>query len=132
MIENKTKGWHGCFSLAGRNSAEKYHIILHQDEILSNEHKKIKIKDIFTPDDEKEESFEEINNINVFKAYNSNKRERLTIEKNNEIDKNEEREQKFRYHLTHMRQVDKEKQEDEIEFLNTSSIAPSVMSPPEI
>ena len=79
MIENKAKGWHGSFSIAGRNSAEKYHIIIHQDEILSNEHKKIKIKDIFTPDDEREEAVQDIDNIDVFKAYNTHKKDKAPL-----------------------------------------------------
>lgn len=34
MFENKARGWHGAFSTVGRNSAEKYHIIIHKDDIM--------------------------------------------------------------------------------------------------
>ena len=54
MFENDTKGWFGSYSTAGRESAEKYHIVIHKDEILKNEHKKLKIRDLFTPDEEEE------------------------------------------------------------------------------
>ena len=36
MFENQTKGWHGAFSNIGRNSAEKYHIIIHKDDFMKN------------------------------------------------------------------------------------------------
>ena len=35
MLENEQKGWHGAYSIIGKYSAEKYHIITHKDEILS-------------------------------------------------------------------------------------------------
>ena len=54
MFENKAKGWHGSYSKVGRDSAEKYPMIILKDKILSNQFKKIKIKDYFNTDDELE------------------------------------------------------------------------------
>ena len=51
MFENEAKGWHGCYSSIGRNSAEQYHLILIKDSILSGRSKKKKIKDYFSTDD---------------------------------------------------------------------------------
>ena len=34
MFENKTKGWHGSYSVIGKISAEKFHIILKKNQIL--------------------------------------------------------------------------------------------------
>ncbi len=47
MFENPAKGWHGSYSIVGRSSAEKYHLILIKDLILSGKYKKKKIKNYF-------------------------------------------------------------------------------------
>ena len=52
MFENKTKGWYGSYSKAGRNSAEKYPMIMQKDKILANQFKKYKIKDYFNTEDD--------------------------------------------------------------------------------
>ena len=70
MFENHAKGWYGSYSKVGRSSAEKYFVITHKDDILNGETKKIKIKDIFSPDEEKEENCIE-DNIDVYQIYNS-------------------------------------------------------------
>ena len=68
MFENEAKGWFGSYSLAGKNSAEKYHSIVHKEEILGNEYRKIKAKDIFSPDDSI--ALETIDdNFDIFKVY---------------------------------------------------------------
>ena len=36
MLENDMKGWHGCYSIAGKLSAEKYHLVLNKEQILAN------------------------------------------------------------------------------------------------
>ena len=51
MLENEAKGWYGSYSLAGRRSAENFNNILHKNEILKGENKKIKITDLFAPDE---------------------------------------------------------------------------------
>ena len=52
MFENKAKGWYGSYSKVGRDSAEKYPMIMLKDQILNNQFKKIKIKDYFNTDEE--------------------------------------------------------------------------------
>ena len=53
MIENETKGWYGSYSLAGKRSAEKFNNILRKNEILKGDNKKIKVPDMFAPDEMK-------------------------------------------------------------------------------
>ena len=73
MFENDTKGWYGSYSIAGRESAEKYHIVVHKDEILNIGNKKLKTREIFSPDEIQQiESFED--QLNIFKAYSSEKK----------------------------------------------------------
>ena len=101
MCENDAKGWYGSYSIAGRESAEKYHIIIHKDEILDNENKKMKIKDVFNPDEPQHiESLDE--KLDIFKAYedkNNKISEILTSKKNkNKLLKND----KYKYHNKHI------------------------------
>ena len=42
MIENNAKKWYGSYSRAGRASAENFYAIVHKDDILNKENKKIK------------------------------------------------------------------------------------------
>ena len=73
MIENDIKGWYGSFSIAGKNSAEKYHAIVHKNEILYNEHRNIKVKDIFSPDETIPVEIIE-DNLDIFKVYSNEKK----------------------------------------------------------
>jgi hypothetical protein len=68
MLLNDASGSFGMFSRAGRNSAEKYHIIARKDEILSGRNKKIKLRDIFTPDEGRKHSEPMDENIDIFKT----------------------------------------------------------------
>ena len=52
MLENDAKGWHGSFSAAGRNSAEKYHMIVHKDSIIAGRTKKKKIFGFFSTEED--------------------------------------------------------------------------------
>ena len=52
MFENAAKGWYGSYSKVGRDSAEKYPMIMLKDKILANQFKKYKIKDYFTTEDD--------------------------------------------------------------------------------
>ena len=54
MFENQAKGWHGSYSTVGRNSAEKYPMILIKDKILKDKVEKKVIKDYFNTDDDLE------------------------------------------------------------------------------
>jgi hypothetical protein len=50
MLLNETRGSNGMYSRAGRNSTEKFHILLKKDEILNGQNRKLKIRDMYTPD----------------------------------------------------------------------------------
>jgi hypothetical protein len=109
MFENEAKGWYGSYSVAGRNSAEKYAAIVHKDEIFKNERKKIKIKDIFTPDEE-EPRFPIENNLDIFKVYSSSKNQNqsksmnltsLNFKSQTPIINKFIKQDKFKYHNLH-------------------------------
>ena len=57
MFENNTKGWHGSYSVIGRISAEKFHIILRKNEILKEKKRRKKVNTFLFPSD----SFEKKN-----------------------------------------------------------------------
>ena len=59
MIENNVKGWHGSYSVVGRISAEKFHIILMKDEIMKEKNKRKKVNSFLFPSD----SFEKKNKL---------------------------------------------------------------------
>ena len=67
MFENETKGWYGSYSLAGRRSAEKFNNIIHKNEILRGENKKMKVPDMFAPDELKPNNLNE--KFDLFKIY---------------------------------------------------------------
>ena len=73
MIENEAKGWYGCYSKIGKQSAEKYFVVTHKDEIFNREFKTVKTKDLFTPDSVDPIKFID-NNLEVFKIYNPNEK----------------------------------------------------------
>ena len=51
MLLNDARGSYGMYSRTGRNTAEKFHILMRKEEILSGNTKKLFIKGQFTPDD---------------------------------------------------------------------------------
>ena len=57
MFENNSKGWHGSYSVVGRISAEKFHIILMKNDILQEKKRKKKVNSFLFPSD----SFEKKN-----------------------------------------------------------------------
>ena len=96
MLENKQKGWHGCYSKIGKYTVEQFEEIMKMDQIFKRAYKKIRIKDFFSPD-------KKINNLNylddnlkVFQVYqdqlNTNSTDIKNIKKekddNNLIKKN--------------------------------------------
>ena len=99
MIENDTKGWYGSFSIAGKNSAEKYHAIVHKNEILNNEHRNIKVKDIFSPDETIPVEIIE-DNLDIFKVYSNEKKN----VKSSIITKRmlKEKKDRYKYHNKHI------------------------------
>jgi hypothetical protein len=122
MFENEAKGWYGSYSVAGRNSAEKYSAIVHKDEIFKNERKKIKIKDIFTPDEE-EPRFPIENNLDIFKVYSSSKQQQsksmkinspsLNFKSSTSIINKFIKPDKFKYHNLHCKN-----EEEKIKYQN--------------
>ena len=70
MLENEAKGWYGSYSLVGRRSAESYNNIIHKDDILKGENKKVKIPDMFSPDEIKHNHIE--NKLDYYQIYSSN------------------------------------------------------------
>lgn len=70
MFENEAKGWYGSYSLAGRRSAENFNNIMHKNEILRGDNKKVKIPDMFAPDELKPNHLEE--KLDIFKIYSLN------------------------------------------------------------
>lgn len=81
MIENNEKGWYGCYSLAGRNSAGRYPTIVHKNEILASKNKRIITKDMFTPDEPNKYCFLE-QDINVYQKYDTNANKEFVYEYN--------------------------------------------------
>jgi hypothetical protein len=62
------------FSRAGRNSAEKYNILVRKDEILGGLKKKV-LKDIFTPDDNNKNYDDGEEDIDIFKVEKNDKKD---------------------------------------------------------
>ena len=114
MFENEAKGWFGSYSVAGRSSAQKYHVIKQKDEILAGVRKRIILKDIFTPDDPAPlECLED--NIDVFKVYSNDHKDKMNfIPKSQRVQKlPEEKVDKFKYHNQHMKERNKRKKQSQ-------------------
>ena len=67
MLENDAKGWYGSYSLAGRRSAEMFNNIIRKNEILKGDNKKIKIPDMFAPDEAKHNNANE--KLDIYQIY---------------------------------------------------------------
>ncbi len=50
---NDAKGSNGMFSQIGKHSSEKYHILSKKEEIMSGLTKRLKIKDMFSSEENK-------------------------------------------------------------------------------
>jgi hypothetical protein len=82
MLLNENRGSFGMFSRAGRNSAEKYNILVRKDEILGGLKKKV-LKDIFTPDEINKNYEEGDDDIDIFKVDKSDKKDLKIGDRNN-------------------------------------------------
>ena len=106
MIENEAKGWYGCYSKIGKQSAEQYFVVTHKDEIFNREFKTVKTKDLFTPDGVDPVKYID-NNLEVFKIYNSvEKIQNGLIKRKKAISmnlgqKNKNKNNKLKYHYLH-------------------------------
>ena len=109
MFENDAKGWHGSYSIVGKNSAQKYPLVLHKDEILNKEYKKNKNKTIFTP--EESIDYEDYNNtLEMLKIYNrEEKLNNSNDEENLNLKKEFLNQEKYKFHNIHMKKLDKKK-----------------------
>lgn len=114
MFENEAKGSYGCYSQIGRTSVEKYNIIKQKDEILSELPKKIKFKDMFTPDDYQSPITQE-EQIDVFRLYARDNQGNLRFfprtQKAQPII--EEKVDKLKYHNKHLKEGNKRRKPTE-------------------
>ena len=71
MLENDAKGWHGNYSIVGRTSAERYHMIIHMDDIIEQKSKKTQHYDYFSTKEEPkmQNEDEEEERINPFLKF---------------------------------------------------------------
>ena len=103
MFENKVKGWYGSYSKVGRDSAEKYPMIMLKDKILANQFKKYKIKDYFNTDDDidNEKTMMEYGE-DIFSTTYKRKNERKQKYKNVcSLQKEELMSDEYKYHQIH-------------------------------
>jgi hypothetical protein len=84
MLLNDNRGSTGMFSRAGRNSTEKFHILMRKDEILSGINKKVKFKDIFTPEVEIKNTEEIDDDIDIFKTNENQTKNQLKRKERND------------------------------------------------
>ena len=115
MFENEAKGSYGCYSQVGRTSLEKYNIIKQKDEILSELPKKVKFKDMFTPDDDYQSAIAQEENIDVFRLYARDNHGNLRFfprtQKVQPII--EEKVDKLKYHNQHLKEGNKRRKPTE-------------------
>ena len=113
MHENEAKGWHGNYSIIGRNIVERFQLILKKDEILSGKMKKKNVSGFIFGDEVTEENVKNKKNKNVdifSDNYDKQMKEKLKV-------KNEEKKimqaelctsktnydvkEKYKYHQSH-------------------------------
>ena len=124
MLENETKGWHGSYSVIGRNIVERFQLLLRKDEILSDKLKKVVVKDFFSTtekEDKKPEKNKKNKNkeIDIFsESYDTIKNERMKIinekRKINQSDlcgfiSKDELKEKYKYHQSHHGHINNKK-----------------------
>ena len=126
MIENNQKGWHGCYSRYGKNSAEQFNEIMKKDKILKESNKKYKIKDIFHPDKKINKLDYIQDSLKVFQIYQNSINEevinkKIHEKKKNKIEffnKNIFKNKKFKYHNKHILNDKKKKLKGTISIPN--------------
>lgn len=78
MFMNNQKGSYGMFSKTGKQTLEKFQILLKKDEIINGFNRKMKINDLYTPD--------ELNNLDTqedeFKKYTQEQKEKIENSEN--------------------------------------------------
>ena len=126
MVENDTKGWYGSFSIAGKESAEKYGIPRKPDKFDEKIKKKF-FKDFLSPDDnykfKDEEEYEE-RKIDLFKFNAENKEIKKVENKNDKIiifqnienlikNKLKMKKERYKYHNKNKIRMEKKRKEKE-------------------
>lgn len=82
MLENEAKGWHGNYSIIGRNIVERFQLLLKKDEILSGKMKKKYVSGFAFGDEESEENLKNKKNkdVDIFSDnYDKQMKEKLKI-----------------------------------------------------
>lgn len=120
MAEGENQGWFGTFSVAGKLSAQRYRIISQHNSVLNGKTKKIKVKDIFSPDEESdkfESSIDEkIDLFNSGISTNTNTKFPSPQNMSNKTKtslKNSKSSSKLKYHNKHMNEIKLNKQKEE-------------------
>lgn len=107
MFENQAKGWHGSYSTVGRNSAEKYPMVLIKDKILKDKCEKKVIKDYFNTDDDIDNNRIIIDDGEDIFSQTTNKKNKHK-KKINEICANQTKEKipdEYKYHQHHHKEL---------------------------
>ena len=87
MLENEAKGWHGNYSIIGRNIVERFQLLLRKDEIISGKIKKIIVKDAFSTENKDDKFLERkkrkkqnIKEIDIFsESFDKKKKEKMKL-----------------------------------------------------
>lgn len=110
MFENNTKGWHGSYSIVGKISAEKFHIILKKNEILEEKKRRQKVNSFLFPSDsleKKNKSKPEEKQVDIFE--NSPIKEKNTNEIKDSIrHKGKINSEIFKLHYLHHQDIEKQ------------------------
>jgi hypothetical protein len=85
MLENRQKGWYGCYSKIGKISAEQFIEIMRKDEIFEKANKTIKIRDFFAPDKKINKLNYIEDDIKVFQNYRNEITTKLKLKYNKKI-----------------------------------------------
>ena len=117
MLENEAKGWHGNYSVIGRNIVERFQLLLRKDEIISGKSKKIIVKDGFSTENKDEKSVERkkikknIKEIDIFsESFDKQKKEKMKLkEEEKKIKQSDlcastpkyEFKEKYKFHQSH-------------------------------
>ena len=127
MFENEQKGSYGSYSEAGRNSVEKYHIVMQKDRILEGKTKKIKVQDFFSKEDEPTDIRKtRENQIDIFSlppTMESDKKALQKLQKRKEVCEPMEilnMNEKFKYHKHHHKELN-----DYLKIVKKAKYAPS-------
>ncbi len=117
MIENNAKGWHGSYSVIGRISAEKFHIILRKNEILKEKERRKKVNTFLFPSDsfeKKNKSKPEETQVDIFEDIPKTEKKIIKSKKENNFIKFHHKKATctikpdiFNFHNLHHKEIEK-------------------------